>query len=263
MKFLVTTKRVEDPESKIKINAEGNDIVKDGLSYVINPFDEIALEEAVRLKGEHKGEVVVVSIGTKDATQQLRTALAIGADRAILVEVDQYIDSDVAANIFKALVDKESPDVVLMGKQAIDDDSNQAGQLLAEYLNWPQVTFVSKKESLESDAEKKKKPGIQIADGKVTTVREIDGGLETVEVSIPVVLSVDLRLNVPRYPALPNIIKAKRKPFETVTPADLGVELTPKVTLLGYEPLASRQAGVIVGSVDELIQKLQNEAKVL
>jgi len=264
MKILVTVKRVEDPESKIKLNADNSDIVKDGLSYVINPFDEIALEEAVRLKKPHGAEVVVLSLGSKDATQQLRTGLAIGADRAILVEVgDEVLDSDCVAHIFKAVVDKESPDLILMGKQAIDDDCNQTGQLLAEYLGWPQITYGSKKESLESAEEKGKKPAILIDGDKVTAVREIDGGLETVETSLPALMTVDLRLNVPRYPALPNIIKAKRKPFETLSISDLGVDVTPKVTVLGYEPLPERQAGVRVADVDELLDKLQNEAKVL
>ncbi|MCB9640078.1 MAG: electron transfer flavoprotein subunit beta/FixA family protein [Myxococcales bacterium] len=263
MKILVTTKRVEHYESKIRINAEGTGIVTDGLTYMINPFDEIALEEAVRLKGEHDAEVVAVSIGSDDATQQLRTALAIGADRAILVKVDQPLDSDCAAHVLKAIVEREEPNLVLMGKQAIDDDANQTAQLLAEYLGWPQATFAAKTESLESEAEKQKEPAIEVDDDTATVVREIDGGLETVELDLPAVISVDLRLNVPRYPALPNIIKAKKKPLDEVTLDDLGVSANAKVTVLGYEPLPERKAGVTVESVQELLDKLQNEAKVL
>ncbi len=263
MKILVTTKRVEHYESKIRINAQGTGIVTDGLTYMINPFDEIALEEAVRLKDEHSAEVVVVAIGTEEATQQLRTGLAIGADRAILVKVTQPIDSDVAARIFKAVVEREEPNLVLMGKQAIDDDANQTGQLLAEFLGWPQATFAAKTESLESEAEKQKEPAIDLDDDTATVVREIDGGLETVEIDLPAVITVDLRLNVPRYPALPNIIKAKKKPLDELTLADLGITAEPKVTVLGYEPLPERQAGVMVDNVQTLLDKLQNEAKVL
>ena len=263
MKILVTTKRVEHYESKIRLNAEKTGIITEGLTYMINPFDEIALEEAVRLKSEHDAEIVVVSIGTDEAQQQLRTALAIGADRAILVKVDQALDSDSAAHILKAVVEKEEPSLVLMGKQAIDDDCNQTGQLLAEYLGWPQATFGSKIESLESESEKQKEPAIKLDDEVVTVVREIDGGMETVGVELPAVVTVDLRLNIPRYPALPNIIKAKKKPLDELTLADLGVSVTPKVTVLGYEPLPERQAGVKVESVTELLDKLQNEAKAL
>lgn len=263
MKILVTVKRVEHPESKIKIADDKQGIVTDGLTYVINPFDEIAVEEAVRLKDTHKGEVVVVSIGSDDATQQLRTALAIGADRAVLVKTDSVLDSDGAAHALKAVVERENPDVVLMGKQSIDNDANQAGQLLAEYLGWPQVTFASKKESLESAEEKGKQPAVKVDGGKATVVREIDGGLETVETNLPAIVTVDLRLNVPRYPKLPNILKAKKKPFDTLELGELGVDAAPKVTLLGLEPLPERQAGVLVESVDELIGKLQNEVKAL
>ncbi len=263
MKILVTTKRVEHYESKIRINAQKTGIVTDGLTYMINPFDEIALEEAVRLKDEHDAEVVVVAIGTEEATQQLRTGLAIGADRAILVKVDQPLDSDGAARVLKAVVEREEPNLVLMGKQAIDDDANQTGQLLAEFLGWPQATFAAKTESLESEAEKQKEPAIEVDDDTAKVVREIDGGLETVEIDLPAVITVDLRLNVPRYPALPNIIKAKKKPLDELTLADLGVTVEPKVTVLGYEPLPERQAGVLVDSVQALLDKLQNEAKVL
>ncbi|MEM1009210.1 MAG: electron transfer flavoprotein subunit beta/FixA family protein, partial [Myxococcota bacterium] len=230
MKFLVATKRVEHYESKIRINGDGTGIQTDGLTYQINPFDEIALEEAVRLKDEHDAEVVVVSIGTDACIEQLRQALARGADRAILVKAEGVGDADVAAHALKAVVEAEQPNVLFMGKQAIDDDCNQTGQLVAEYLQWPQVTFAAKIESLESEAEKQKEPAIEIDDEVATVVREIDGGLETVEVDLPAVITVDLRLNKPRYPALPNIIKAKQKPLEQKTLSELGVTATPKVT---------------------------------
>ncbi len=265
MKILLPLKRVEHWESKIKLKADGSGIITEGLTYVINPFDEIALEESVRLKKKDKSiEVVLVSIGTEDSTQQLRMGLAFGADRAILVKTDGAdLDPHSAATVLKAIVERESPDMVLMGKQAIDNDYNQAGQLLAEYLGWPQATFVSKKESLESKEEKKKTPALKLEATQVTVIREVDGGLETVEVDLPAVLTVHDRLNVPRYPALPMILKAKKKPFETLTLDDLQISLEPKVTVLGYEPLPERQAGVIVETVDELLDKLRNEAKVI
>lgn len=263
MKILVSVKRVPDPESKIKINADGSDIVTEGLSYVVNPFDEIAVEEAIRLKTAHKGEIVIVSIGTKDAVKEIRTAMAMGADRGILVQVDQLPDPEGAARILKAVVDEEKPDVVLMGKQAIDDDANQAGQLLAEFLGWPQVTFASKEESLESADEKAKKPGLKVNGQAMSVVREIDGGLETVEAALPAVITVDLRLNVPRYASLPGIMKAKKKPLKQTALSDLGVEVTPKITLLGMEAPPERQAGIVVETVQELVEKLQQEAKVI
>lgn len=263
MKILVTAKRVEHPESKIKINADGTGIETDGLKYVINYFDEIALEEAVRLKSAHDAEVVVVSIESSDDAQHLLTARAIGADRAVLVKVDEMPDQDGIAQVLKAVVEKEEPDVVLMGKQAIDDDSNVVGQLLAEYLGWPQATFASKEESLESPEEKAKQPAIQIEDGVAVVVREVDGGLEIVDVNLPAIITAHDRLNVPRYPALPNIIKAKKKPLDTLTLDDLGVQPERKVTVLKYEPLPERQAGVMVETVEELLDKLQNEAKAL
>lgn len=263
MKILVTAKRVEHPESKIRINSEGNGIATDGLKYVINYFDEIALEEAVRLKAVHKAEVVAVSIEPSEDTQHLLTARAIGADRAIWVKVDKMPDQDGIAQILKAVVERENPDVIMMGKQAIDDDCNVVGQLLAEYLGWPQLTFVSKKESLESPEEKAKKTAIDIDDGIVTVIREVDGGLETVEAELPVLITTHDRLNTPRYPALPSIVGAKKKPMDTLTLADLGVTLQPKVTVLKYEPLPPRKSGVLVNSVDELLEKLRNEAKVL
>ncbi len=263
MKILVTAKRVEHPESKIRINGDGSGIVTDGLKYVINYFDEIALEEAVRLKAAHDAEVVVVSIEPSDDLQHLLTARAIGADRAVRVKVDSMPDPDGIALILKAVAEREEADLILMGKQAIDDDSNVVGQLLAEYLQWPQLTFVSKKESLESPEEKAKKAAVEIDDGMAIVVREVDGGLETLEAELPVVITAHDRLNTPRYPALPNIIKAKKKPLDELTLDELGVSLSPKVTVLKYEPLPERQAGVLVESVDELLDKLRNEAKVL
>jgi electron transfer flavoprotein beta subunit len=263
MKILVTAKRVEHPESKIKIKEDGSGIITDGLKYVINYFDEIALEEAVRLKETHEAEVVAVSIEASGDTQHLLTARAIGADRAIVVKVDEMPDPNGVAEILKAVVDKEEPNLILMGKQAIDDDSNVVGQLLAEYLGWPQATFASKEESFESPEEKAKKPAIQLEDDVAIVTREVDGGLEILEVQTPCIITAHDRLCQPRYPALPNIIKAKKKPLDELTLDDLGVSITPRVTVLGYEPLPERQAGVMVESVEELLEKLQSEAKVL
>ncbi len=265
MKILVPVKRTEHPESKIKVKDDGTGIVTEGLKYEINYFDEIALEEAVRLKEKNGGEVVVVSIEASNDEQYLLRARAIGADRAVLVKVDKMPDPAGAAAILKKLVERENPDFVIMGKQAIDDDSNVAGQTLAELLNWPQVTFASKRESLEGPEEKAKQPAIVIEDGTAKVVREIDGGLEEVKVTLPAVITVHDRLNRPRFPALPQIIKAKRKPLEKLSLDDLGLQFPePKLSVLKFEPVPERAAGAtIVETVDELLDKLRNEAKVL
>ncbi len=265
MKILVPIKRVEHPEAKIRVKEDGTGIITEGIKYDINYFDEIALEEAVRLKEKHGGEVVVASIEASKDEQYLLRARAIGADRAVLVKVEQMPDPWGAAVILKAVVEREKPDFILMGKQAIDDDSNVAGQSLAELLNWPQVTFASKRESLESPEEKAKKPAIIIEDGKARLIREIDGGLEEVEVQFPAVITVHDRLNRPRFPALPQIIRAKKKPLERLSLSDLGIEYPEaRVKVLKYEPVPERKAGAtIVETVDELLDKLRNEAKVL
>ncbi len=264
MKILVTVKRVEDPESKIKVKPDGTGIVTDGVNYKVNPFDEIAVEEALRLQAAHTAEVVVASIGKAESTTELRQALAMGADRAILVKHEGPLDADGASRIFQKLVEKEKPDLVLMGKQAIDDDQNQTGQLLAERLGWGMATFASKVDSLESDAEKAKKPGLVLGKGTIQVVREVDGGLETLEVTLPAVVTTDLRLNVPRYASLPGIMKAKKKPLEELTPAALGVDVsTIKLQVVKMASPPARKGGVKVADVAALIEKLKNEAKVI
>ena len=248
MKFLATVKRVTDYEAKIRLKPDKSGIVTDGVNMIINPFDEIGVEEALRLKEKHGGEVVIVSIGTSDAIQQIRSALAMGADRGILVKHEGALDSNGAARILQKVVEKEQPDVVILGKQAIDDDSNQAAQLLAEYLGWPQATFAN---------------NVTLEGGKATVAREADGGLETVACELPCVISTDLRLNEPRYPSLPGIMKAKKKPLDEMNGADLGVDLTPRVVLKGLEEPAAKSAGQIVPDVATLVEKLKNEAKVI
>jgi electron transfer flavoprotein beta subunit len=265
VKILVTVKRVPDPNATIKVKPDGSGIVTDNLKYVVNPFDEIAIEEALRIKDKGGGaEVVLVSIGGKTASEQLRTGLAMGADRAILVLAEQELDSLGVARILLKLTQDEKADLVLMGKQAIDDDANQTGQMLAALLGWPQATFASKAESLESEAEKQGLPGIAIQGGKsAKVVREVDGGLETLELPIPAVVTVDLRLNTPRYASLPGIMKARKKELKEIPVADLGVDVAPKLKVLKLDPPPKRQAGRKVGSVQELVQVLHNEAKVI
>ena len=265
MKILVTAKRVEDPESKIKVKADGSGIVQEGLKYKINPFDEIAVEEGLRLAAKHGGEVVVVSIGAKEVQEQLRHALAMGATKAVWVNHAGLLDPMSAAGLLKAVIEREKPDLAILGKQSIDDDQNQTGQYLAEWLGWSQATFASKVDSLESDAEKAKTPAIQVAaDGKsAEVVREVDNGLATLSVKLPAIVTTDLRLNLPRYASLPGIMKAKNKPIEELTPAALGVETTVQVEVVKLSAPPPRKAGVKVGDVQELFTKLKNEAKVI
>ena len=265
LKLLVTVKRVEDPESKIRPTPDGRGIVTDGVSYKMNPFDEIAVEEALRLKEAHGGEVVVASIGGDKAATELRAALAMGADRGVLVRHEAALDPGVVSAILERLVAEERPDLVVMGKQAIDDDQNQTGQMLAARLSWPQATFASKKESLESEAEQRRQPGLAVsADGtRVEVVREVDGGVETLDVALPAVVTVDLRLNKPRFASLPGIIKAKKKEIREVPAASLGVDLAPGVVVRRLLEPPRRQAGVKVVDVAELWTKLHSEAKVL
>jgi len=249
MKALVAVKRVVDYNVKVRVKADGTGIDTANVKMSMNPFDEIAVEEAMRLK--EKGvlsEVVVVSCGIAACQETLRTALAIGADRAILVETDAELQPLGVAKLLRALVDKEQPQLVLLGKQAIDDDANQVGQMLAALLGWPQATFASK---------------VDIADGKATVKREIDGGLETLSMPLPVVITTDLRLNEPRYATLPNIMKAKKKPLESMKTDALGVDVAPRlVTLKVVEP-PKRKGGGKVADVKELVSKLRNEAKVI
>jgi electron transfer flavoprotein beta subunit len=249
MKVLIGIKLVVDANVKIRVRADGSGVETAGLKHSINPFCEIAVEEAVRLKEKGAAdEIVVVSIGPAAAQEALRAALAVGADRAIHVLTDEEVQPLAVAKTLKAIVDKEQPQLVILGKQAIDDDCNQTGQMLAALLGWPQGTFASK---------------VVAGDGGITVTREIDGGLETVELTLPAVVTSDLRLNEPRYASLPNIMKAKKKPLETVKPEDLGVDITPRLKTLKVAEPPRRQAGLKVGSVQELIEKLRNEARVI
>lgn len=254
MKILVPIKRVVDYNVKIRIKADNSGVELANVKMSINPFDEIAVEEAVRLK--EKGiasEIVVVTIGPSVAQENLRTAMAIGADRGILVQTDLPIDLGgieplSVAKILKAVINEEQPQLVIMGKQSIDDDSNQTGQMLAALLGWAQATFASK---------------VEITDGKAIVTREIDGGLETISMNLPSIITTDLRLNEPRYAALPNIMKAKSKPLATKTAADYGVDCTPRLKLIAVNEPPKRVGGGKVASVDELIAKLKNDIKVI
>jgi electron transfer flavoprotein beta subunit len=249
MKVLVPVKRVVDYNVKVRVKADGTGVDLANVKMSMNPFDEIAIEEAVRLKEAGvASEVVAISCGTAASQETLRTALAIGADRAILVETDAEVQPLAVAKMIKALVDKDGPQLVILGKQAIDDDANQTGQMLAALLGWAQATFASK---------------VVIAGGKATVTREVDGGLETLELTLPAVVTTDLRLNEPRYATLPNIMKAKKKPLDTVKPADLGVDVAPRLTTLKVVEPAKRQAGIKVADVAQLLDKLKNEAKVI
>ncbi|MGI4845837.1 MAG: electron transfer flavoprotein subunit beta/FixA family protein [Janthinobacterium lividum] len=249
MKVLVPVKRVVDYNVKVRVKSDGSGVDIANVKMSMNPFDEIALEEATRLKEAGKvTEVVAVSVGVAQCQETLRTGMAIGADRGILVETSVETEPLAVAKIMKALADKEQPQLIILGKQAIDDDSNQTGQMLAALLGWPQATFASK---------------VVLEDGKVTVTREVDGGLETVSLSLPAIITTDLRLNEPRYVTLPNIMKAKKKPLETVKPEDLGVDVTPRLKTLKVTEPAKRSAGVKVPDVATLVQKLRTEAKVI
>jgi electron transfer flavoprotein beta subunit len=249
MKILVPVKRVVDFNVKVRVKADQSGVELANVKMSMNPFDEISVEEALKIKESGKAtEVIVVSAGPAACQETLRTALAMGADRAILVEADAELQPLAVAKLLKALVAKESPGLVIVGKQAIDDDANQVGQMLAALLDWPQATFASKVE----------------IDGSLARVtREIDGGLETIEVKIPAIVTTDLRLNTPRYATLPNIMKAKKKPLEVVKPADLGVDVAPRLKTVKVAEPGKRKGGVMVKDVDELVSKLKNEAKVI
>jgi len=249
MKVLVAVKRVVDFNVKVRVKADGTGVETANVKMSMNPFDEIAVEEAIRLKeGGIATEIVVVSCGVQACQETLRTALAIGADRAILVETDVELQPLAVAKLLKAIVAKENPQLVILGKQAIDDDCNQTGQMLAALLGWAQATFASK---------------VKIADGIAQVTREVDGGLETIAVKLPAVVTSDLRLNEPRYVTLPNIMKAKKKPLEVVKPDALGVDPAPRLVTLKVEEPQKRQAGVKVPDPKSLVQKLKNEAKVI
>jgi electron transfer flavoprotein beta subunit len=263
LKILVTAKRVEDPESKIRVKPDGSGIVTDGVNYKLNPFDEVAVEEALRLKEAHGGEVVVASIGAAASVTEIRAALAMGADRGLLVRHDGPLDPVVASGLLAKVCTEEKPDLVLLGKQAVDDDQNQMGQYLAALLGRPQATCASKKESLESEAEAKKRPGLALGGGVLTVAREVDGGVETLAVKLPAVVTVDLRLNKPRFASLPGIMKAKKKPVRELAASSLGVDLAPKVVVRKLSEPPSRKGGVKVADVEELWAKLHAEAKVV
>src|SRR6202012_1639890 len=249
MKILVPVKRVVDYNVKVRVKSDNTGVDIANVKMSMNPFDEIAVEEAVRLKEAGVAtEVIAVSAGVTQSQETLRTALAIGADRAILIESNEDLQPLAVAKLLKALVDKEQPQLVMLGKQAIDDDANQVGQMLAALVGWPQATFASK---------------VSVEAGKASVTREIDGGLETIEVDLPAVVTTDLRLNTPRYATLPNIMKAKKKPLDVVTPAALGVDVTPRLTTLKLAEPTKRQAGVRVADAAELVAKLKNVAHVI
>lgn len=249
MKVLVAVKRVVDYNVKVRVKADGSDVDIANAKMSMNPFDEIAVEEAVRLKEAGKAtEIVVVSMGPKQCEETLRTALAMGADRAVHVETDAVLEPLAVAKLLKAIAEEEQAQLIVLGKQAIDDDCNQTGQMLAALMNVAQGTFASK---------------VDLADGTVNVTREIDGGLETVALKLPAVVTTDLRLNEPRYVKLPNIMAAKKKPLAKKTPADFAVDITPRLTTLSVAEPAKRSAGIKVASAAELVAKLKNEAKVL
>ncbi len=249
MKILVPVKRVVDYNVKVRVKADGSGVETAGVKMSMNPFDEIAIEEAVRLK--EKGiatEIVAISAGVAQCAETIRTALAMGADRGILIETDVALEPIAVAKMLAAIAAKEQPGLIILGKQAIDDDMSATGQMLAALLGWPQGTFASK---------------VEIADDRIAVTREIDGGLETVSLALPAIVTTDLRLNEPRYASLPNIMKARKKPIETIKPADLGVDPTPRLTVLKVVEPAKRVAGQKVASVAELVMKLKTEAKVI
>ncbi|WP_286236891.1 electron transfer flavoprotein subunit beta/FixA family protein [Neptuniibacter halophilus] len=249
MKVLVAVKRVIDYNVKVRVKADQSDVDLANVKMALNPFCEIAIEEAVRLKEAGTAdEVVVVSVGSKACEEQIRTALALGADRGIRIDTEDAPDSLSVAKLLAKIVEKEAPGLVILGKQAIDSDNNQTGQMLAALLDRPQGTFAS---------------AVKVAEDKVQVTREVDGGLQTVELAMPAIVTTDLRLNEPRYASLPNIMKAKRKPLDVISPDELNLSVSSNITLLSVEPPAERQAGIKVGSVDELVEKLRNEAKVI
>jgi electron transfer flavoprotein alpha/beta subunit len=249
MKLLIPVKRVIDANVKVRVKADQSGVETSNVKMAMNPFCEIAVEEAMRMKeAGTASEVIVVSVGVAQSQETLRTGLAMGADRGILVQSDTPMEPLAVAKILKAIVERESPDLIILGKQAIDGDNNQTGQMLSALLGWSQGTFVSK---------------IAKTDEGLNVTREVDGGLETVALKMPSILTVDLRLNEPRYASLPNIMKAKRKPIDIMTPEDLGVDVTPRVVVLSVTEPPARAAGVKVASVAELVEKLRNEAKVI
>ncbi|MCQ9616789.1 electron transfer flavoprotein subunit beta/FixA family protein [Paenalcaligenes niemegkensis] len=249
MKVLVPVKRVVDFNVKVRVKSDQSNVDIANVKMSMNPFDEIAVEEAIRLKENSVvSEVIAVSCGTASCQETLRTAMAIGADRSVLVQTDAELQPLAVAKLLKAVVDKEQPQLVILGKQAIDDDANQTGQMLAALLDWPQATFASK---------------VEVNGDRVEVTREVDGGLETISLALPAVVTTDLRLNEPRYVTLPNIMRAKKKPLEVITPEEAGVDVTPRLKTLKVEEPPQRSAGIIVPDVATLVEKLKNEAKVI
>jgi len=249
MKILVAVKRVIDYNVQIRVKEDGTGVVTDNIKMSTNPPDDNAIEEAVKIKEAGKAtEVIAVTVGEENSQETIRKALAVGADRGIHVKADGIVEPIAVAKILQKIVDKEKPDLVFMGKQAIDDDCNQTGQMLSALLNWPQATFASK---------------IEIKDKKLEVVREVDEGLETIEINVPAVVTCDLMLNEPRYASLPNIMKAKKKPIEQINASDLGVDIKPRIQEIKVEEPPKRKAGIKVANVAELVQKLKNEAKVI
>ena len=248
MKILATVKRVTDPDMKIKVKEDGSGIDLSSISFKVNPFDEIAVEESLKIKELHGGEVVVVGVGDRNAQTEIRYGLSMGADRGIHVQTEGYMDSDVVARVLQSVAEMEQPDLVLLGKQAVDDDNNQVAQLLAEYLDWGQACFASK---------------IDITNSTARVEREVDGGIEVIEMDLPGIVSADLRLNEPRYPALPDVLKANKKELKMYNPSELGVDMHPKVILKQLAEPPRRKGGCIVPDVPALIRWLKEDAKII
>ena len=249
MKVLVPIKRVVDYNVKIRVKSDNSGVELDNVKMSMNPFDEIAIEEAIRLKEAGTvSEIIALSIGPQQSQETIRTALAMGADRGILIKTDELVEPLNVAKLIKAVSDEENPEIIILGKQAIDDDSNQTGQMLAALLGWSQGTFASE---------------LKISDGKINVIREVDGGLQTIDLNLPSVITTDLRLNEPRYASLPNIMKAKKKPLEQINASDLGIDTKPRVQQIKVEEPPKRKAGIKVANVAELVSKLKNEAKVI
>ena len=249
MKVLVPIKRVVDYNVKIRVKSDNSGVELANVKMSMNPFDEIAVEEAIRLKESGTvSEIIVLSVGPQQSQETIRTALAMGADRGILVKTDEFVEPLNVAKIIKAISDEEKPEIIILGKQAIDDDSNQTGQMLAALLGWSQGTFASE---------------LKISDGKINVIREVDGGLQTIDLKLPSVITTDLRLNEPRYASLPNIMKAKKKPIEEKNPEDYNIQISPMLEVINVSEPAQREAGIKVETVEELVDKLKNEAGVI
>jgi electron transfer flavoprotein beta subunit len=265
LKLLVAVKRVEDPESRIRVRPDGTGVTTEGMSYRMNPFDEVALEEALRLRERHGGELVAVSAGGEGCRAELRAAMAMGADRAILLRHDGPLDASGVSRLLALLSARERPDLILLGKQAIDDDQGQTGAYLAERLNWPQATCASKAEPLDGEAERMREPGLKVSgDGKeLTVIREVDGGVETLAVELPAIVTTELHLNKPRFAALSSVLRSKKRPVEELMASTLSAELSPRILVRHLLESRARKGGIRVADVEELYRKLHEEAKVI